>query len=177
MKIFVINGAPRAGKDTFVEQCQKLIGDIRCLNVSTVDFVKQVAMYAGWDGNKTPEARKFLSDLKDIMTEYDNIPFKKVKRAIEIYRLELEEYTSDFYIINSVVFIHCREPQEIEKFKKELGAKTLLIRHPDVEGGDQSNHADAEVFNYDYDYTIYNDGTLEDLAKKAIDFLMEHIKY
>ena len=167
----------RAGKDTFVEQCQKLIGDTRCLNVSTVDFVKQVAMYAGWDGNKTPEARKFLSDLKDIMTEYDNIPFKKVKRAIEIYRLELEEYTSDFYIANSVVFIHCREPREIEKFKKELGAKTLLIRRPDVEGGDQSNHADAEVLNYDYDYTIYNDGTLEDLAKKAIDFLLEHIKY
>lgn len=176
MKIFVINGAPRAGKDTFVEFCQALVGE-RCLNVSTVDFVKEVAKFAGWDGNKTPEARKFLSDLKDIMTEYDNIPFKKVKRAIDIYRLELEEYTSEFYIANSVVFIHCREPQEIEKFKNELGAKTLLIRRPDVEGGDQSNHADAEVFNYDYDYTIYNDGTLDQLHLKAIDFLLEHIKY
>ena len=89
MKIFVINGAPRAGKDTFVEICKDLIGNERCLNVSTVDFVKEVAKFAGWDGNKTPEARKFLSDLKDIMTEYDNIPFKKVKRAIDIYHLEL----------------------------------------------------------------------------------------
>lgn len=175
MKIVIINGAPRAGKDTFVEICKNLVGNERCLNVSTVDFVKEVARFAGWDGNKTPEARKFLSDLKDIMTEYGNIPFKKVTQTINIYRLELEEYTSDYYIANSIVFIHCREPQEIDKFKNELGAKTLLIRRPDVEGDECSNHADAEVFNYDYDYTIYNDGTLDDLRDAARCYLTEYL--
>ena len=177
MKIVVINGAPRAGKDTFVEECRRLIGRERCLNISTVDFVKEIATKAGWDGRKTPEARKFLSDLKDIMTEYGDIPFRKVKGAINSFRWELEEYANDWYVENSLVFIHCREPEEIARFERELHAQSLLIRRPSVENAEQSNHADAEVFNYNYTYTIYNDGTLDELRQKAIDFVMEHIEY
>ena len=54
MRIVVINGMPRSGKDTFVGMCQEIIGEKRCLNVSTVDFVKEVAAYCGWDKTKTP---------------------------------------------------------------------------------------------------------------------------
>ena len=175
MKIFVINGAPRAGKDTFVLNCQELIGKNRCLNVSTVDFVKEIALKAGWDGKKTPEARKFLSDLKDIMTEYGDIPFQKIKGAVSSFRWTLEEYATDWYAENSLIFIHCREPKEIARFEEELGAQSLLIRRPDIEKVEQSNHADAEVLNYNYTYTIYNDGTLDELKQKAIDFVTKHI--
>lgn len=48
-----------------------------------------------------------------------------------------------------------------------------MIRRAAVEGGEQSNHADAEVFNYEYDYTIDNNGTIEEFEQKAIDFLKE----
>ena len=64
-----------------------------------------------------------------------------------------------------------REPQGLQRFKDELNAITILVRRPDVESEVTSNHADAEVFDFDYDYIIYNDGTLEDLEKKAEDFL------
>lgn len=169
MQIVVINGAPTAGKDAFVKFCQKYL--LWCGNFSTVDFVKEVAAYAGWDGTKTPNNRKFLSDLKDLLTEWDNVPFRKVENAMMRYEKDAESY--DFRSEDVLCFVHCREPWEIQKFVDTLGAKTLLIRRPEVEKNEQSNHADSEVFNYNYDYEIINDGTLWDLEKKAANFVLE----
>ena len=169
MKIIVINGAPCSGKDTFVSLCQKHL--LWCGNFSTVDFVKEVARKCGWNGTKTPEIRKFLSDLKDLLTEWDDVPYKKIERAIELYEEEALSY--DFSSNDVLCFIHCREPKEIQKFADRMGAKTLLIRRAAVENVEQSNHADAEVFNYQYDYEIKNNGTLEELERKAIKFLEE----
>ena len=67
------------GKTTFEAKCKELVAanstfwydekqrmavDV----ISTVDFVKQIARECGWDGVKTPRNRKFLSDLKDLLT-------------------------------------------------------------------------------------------------------------
>ena len=169
MQIVVINGAPTCGKDTFVKLCQKYL--LWCGNFSTVDFVKEVAAHAGWDGTKTPHNRKFLSDLKDLLTEWNDVPFHKVEYEMMRYEKEAESY--DFSSDDVLCFVHCREPWEIRKFVDILGAKTLLIRRPEVEENEQSNHADSEVFNYDYDYTIVNDGTLWDLEKRAANFILE----
>lgn len=169
MQVVVINGMPTAGKDQFVKYCQKYL--LWCGNFSTVDFVKQAAAFCGWDGTKTPENRAFLSNLKDLLTQWGDVPFKKVEQAILKYESEARMY--DFDSDDVLCFIHCREPWEIQKFVDRLGAKTLLIRRPEVENKNQSNHADAEVFNYQYDYTIDNDGTLWDLEKKAANFVLE----
>ena len=169
MQIICINGAPTCGKDTFVSLCQKYL--LWCGNFSTVDFVKEIAAECGWDGTKTPKNRKFLSDLKDLLTKWNDVPYKKVEHAIQCYEKEALSY--DFSSKDVLCFIHCREPKEIQKFVEKMGAKTLLIRRPEVEGGEQSNHADSDVFNYNYDYTITNDGTLLDLENKAVDFILE----
>ena len=66
MEIIVINGYPESGKDTFVNLCKNIVGESFVKNISTVDFVKEVAMLCGWDGTKTPKNRKFLSDLNHI---------------------------------------------------------------------------------------------------------------
>ena len=68
------------------------------------------------------------------------------------------------------MFVHIREPEEIQKAKELLGAKTLLVKNPNVELI-KSNDADGRVEEYEYDYTIYNDGTLEDLYDKAFEFV------
>ena len=169
MQVIVINGMPTCGKDTFVSLCQKHL--LWCGNFSAVDFVKELAAQAGWDGTKTPKNRDFLSALKDLLTDWDDVPFKKIEKAVYCFEKEAKMY--DFSTDDVLCFIHCREPWEIEKFVEKMGAKTLLIRRPDVESANQTNHADAEVFNYEYDYTIENDGTLKDLEKKAIKFLKE----
>jgi hypothetical protein len=170
--VVIINGMPRSGKDTFVELCQEINGNHRVYQYSTVDFVKDIAKLCGWNGTKTPKDRKFLSDLKDILTQWGDVPFSKTMlRIFEIYN----EANIHFGLTQEqvLIFIHCREPQEIARFKKALGeqCRSLLIRRPTVETNDQSNHADEEVFNYEYDNVIYNDGTIADFRTKAWDFL------
>ena len=80
MKIICINGYPQSGKDTFVNFCYSFGSIIQ--SYSTVDFVKKIAKECGWNGVKDLKSRKFLSDLKDILTEWDDIPVRDIKRKI-----------------------------------------------------------------------------------------------
>ena len=77
MKVVVINGAMTSGKDTFCEFCKDYRGNY-IASISTVDYIKEIASNVGWDGKKTPEARKFLSDLKDLTTEFNIIEFIQI---------------------------------------------------------------------------------------------------
>ena len=169
MKVVVINGKGGVGKDEFVKQCAGHA--LWCVNLSTVDFVKEIAQQCGWDGTKTAANRKFLSDLKDLLSEWGDIPFQKVKERIEYLRGKVDLY--DFSSEELIVFVHCREPKEIQRYVDEFGAITLLIRRSAAESVEQINHADNGVLDYQYDYTIVNDGTIEELADKALDFMQK----
>ena len=82
-KVIVINGMPRSGKDTFVSFVSKYAATT---NFSSVDFVKDVAHFAGWNGEKDPKSRLFLSKLKELLTEYDDIPYKKIADEIHWFK-------------------------------------------------------------------------------------------
>ena len=172
--IVIINGAPRVGKDTVCQIAEEILGKSFCHSLSSVDEIKRIALMGGWDGEKNPRSRKFLSDLKDILTEWDDIPVRDIKRKILEFIGPVENlgYNTD----KNIFFIHTREPKELQRFKDEFGAKTLLIQRPSVENNEQSNHADKEVMNFNYDYIIDNDGTLEDLQKKADSFIINILK-
>ena len=176
MKVVIINGKGGCGKDTFVTMCRDVLGITKILNISTVDYVKEVAKHCGWDGTKTPENRKFLSDLKDLLTEWDDIPFKKVCQDVKAWQ---DVWIASGEYNKAVVFIHCREPKEIDKLVKEFeqyDATTLLIRRTAAESVEQINHADNQVLDYAYDYTIYNDSTLSWLRNEAVVFLRDYLK-
>ena len=167
MKYFIINGRPRSGKDTFVNFCLEELGAFGKL-ISTVDFVKKIATECGWDGTKDLKNRKFLSDLKDLLTNWGDVPYKKTLQEIDMFKFDLNCWNvSD----KGMVFIMCREPKEIERFERELNAKSLLIRRASVEFEQQSNHADSEVLNHKYNYIIENNGTVDELKEKAKEFL------
>ena len=167
IKIIVVNGVPRSGKDVFVNFCLEELG-ILGNAISTIDYVKDVARSLGWNGEKTPKNRRFLSDLKDTLTRWDDVPYKKVIEVKEAMELEfaLSEIKEDGYL-----FVHCREPKEIQKFVERENAITILLRRAVVENLVQSNHADAGVFDFNYDYEIFNNSTLEDLKNCAKTFL------
>lgn len=42
--------------------------DNLCYNLSSIDLPKKMALLCGWDGVKNNDSRKFLSDLKDLIT-------------------------------------------------------------------------------------------------------------
>lgn len=155
--VFVINGMARAGKDTFVKLFDNN-SDYDVMNVSTIDPIKDLARtIIKWDGNKTEKSRKLLSDLKKIMTEYDDRCFNYLKENIDKY--------SDM-----IYFIHCREIDEIERIVKEFDAKTILIKNNRVQVV-ESNDSDKNVFNYNYDYVIENNGSIEEFEEKVKKFL------
>lgn len=167
MKIFVINGFPKTGKSLFCEY-YKEITDGWSYEYSSVDFVKEIAKNAGWDGVKDNKNRKFLSDLKDLLTEWNDIPYKKIEKYVKNIAAMYKKLGVDDK--NVVIFIHCREPLEIKKIVEKLGAKTLLIRRLEVEKEHQSNHADANVLDYIYDYTICNNYDKDFLMNEAKEF-------
>lgn len=140
-----------------------------CRQRSTVDKVKEIAKAAGWNGEKTPEARKFLSDLKQLLNNFNDLPYQDILKALDMFELDLGEYGLSNAC--AVLFVDSREPKELDRFKKELGAITLLIRRPAVEQIDTSNKSDEEVFNYNYDYEIINDGDINALKEKAFEFI------
>lgn len=154
--IVVINGTGGSGKDTFVEFVSKYTSVV---NFSSVDKVKEVARVAGWDGGKTDKDRKFLADLKVLTTEYNDMPFMSMCEKVAEFRENDAE----------VMFLHIREPENIERAVNAFGAKTLLVKRVGLENI-TSNYSDANVDNYDYDYRIEND-TLEGLEEQAVLFI------
>ena len=156
--IIVINGTGGSGKDTFVSFCSKYAN---VFNFSSIDKIKEVAKMMGWDGGKTEKDRKFLADLKTLATEYNDMPYNSIKDAI-----------NEFYNNNSkLMFIHVREPKEIDRIVKTYNAKSVLIKRKNYEII-KSNSSDANVENYDYDYVVEND-TLEKLEEDAKIFVSE----
>ena len=169
MKIFIINGRGGCGKDTFVELCAKHVPKYMCLNVSTVDKVKEIAKFCGWEGGKEDKDRKFLSDLKALLTDYSDLPHQSVLYAIKMFGAGLETYGMD--PDKAIVFIHCREPEAIRRLQQELNAVTVLVRRPCLEKHEYGNASDDGVDDYGYHFTIFNDGTIDDLERWAVALL------
>lgn len=159
-QIFIINGSGGSGKDTFVALVSKFIPT---MNFSSVDKVKEVARMIGWTGEKTERDRKFLSDLKLLCTDYNEMPMNSMAEKVEKF------LKSDYY---EFLFLHIREPKEIDKAKEAFNAKTILVKRDSVLHI-TSNMADANVYNYDYDIVIDNSGSLDELDSKALALVLE----
>jgi hypothetical protein len=157
---FIINSSGGKGKDTLIDFIKE---KYMVMNISTVDLPKKAAEYAGWDGGKTEKDRKFLSDLTILFYEYNDTPYTYVKENLDKFNR---------WLYHQIMFVHCREIVNIERFKKDFGFKSIMVRNPNVEDI-TSNMADADASrtDYDYDYYIDNDGTLEDLKVKVGEFL------
>jgi hypothetical protein len=165
-KIFITNGSGTNGKDTFAKAITKYISTYK---YSSINLVKDMLKAAGIEGEtKTEEYRLLCSDMKDRLTKYDDIPFKDVASIVEDFNNNL--------IDTNVLLIDIREPEEIARAVKAFGAETVLIRNPNVKKI-ESNHADANVEQFEYDYIIENDGTLEQLDKMAYLFSEQVIKH
>lgn len=155
--IFVVNGHPRAGKDTFAKI---LNGVTSVYKYSSIECIKNMAMVCGWDGNKDEKSRKFLSDLKMLTTEFNDYSFRSIKKHVEMFR-NCDDY--------EIMLIDIREPKEIQRAVDEFGAKAIFIDNPRVEHI-SSNIADAHVENFKYDYFLCNNGTINDFKKVIYDF-------
>lgn len=164
MKVVVINGAPRSGKDTFIKLCNSR--KVNVIGISIVDEIKRIAKDIGWDGEKNLRSRKFLSDLKDLADNYNDFSFNRLEKRLSIAG-ELEKLNR----LPTVVFVVARDPKDISRLVEKYRATALCIRRTEAEAENVSNHADKEILNYSYDIYINNDGSLEKLEKCANAFM------
>ena len=163
-KVYVTNGSAENGKDSFAEFVSKYISTYK---YSSIDLVKEMFEVVGVSKKeKTEKKRRLWSDGKDLLTEYDDIPFKDVTSIVTDFKNNKIEA--------EVLLIDIREPEEIARAVETFGAETILVRNPNAIKI-ESNHADRDVENYEYDYIIENDGTLEQLERVAKLFVCDVI--
>lgn len=161
--IIVINGTGGCGKDTL---CNIAAEQYRVGNISSITPIKNMAAIVGWNGAKTNKDRKFLADLKTIVTEYNDGTNEYILKQVEYFSQSIQE----------ILFVHIREPEMINHFKEtaskivDFPIKTLLVKRDAVSAA-FGNKADDEVENYKYDYTYYNNSPLEKASDDFIPFL------
>lgn len=158
--VCIVNGKPRAGKDTFAE----LLNDCKDSNVfkySSIQKVKYIAHKCGWHGGKDEKDRKFLSDLKILTTHYSDMAFEDIREHVKWFKLHGGSF--------NVMLIDIREPKEIARAVKEFGAISVFIDNKKVKNV-TSNMADANVEKYKYDYVVSNNGTINEFKEEINKF-------
>lgn len=145
--VIIINGAGGTGKDTI---CNIVAEHFKTEVISSVDVIKKIAAYGGWNySDKSNSARKLLSDLKQAFTDYNDLPTNYL----------MQEYEKFMNSTSTILFVHIREPKEIEKFKNKINARcfTLLIKSDKILPGNYGNHSDDCVNDYNYDLEYLNE--------------------
>ena len=158
--VLIVNGNPGSGKSTFAEIVSK---QAETIIYSSIDHVKHVyKRYFNWDGKKTDESRKFLSDMKHFMTIETDILENDLR----------QKYAEFGYSQAKYLIIDIREASEIKKYKKMFNAKTILISS-DLAPIVVTNKSDAQVHSTEYDYELDNDGNIADFEKAVKTFLIQ----
>ncbi|MFA5561475.1 MAG: hypothetical protein WDA00_02405 [Eubacteriales bacterium] len=165
--VLVINGAGGVGKDTL---CHFAARHFAVRNISSITPIKKLASQCGWNGEKTDAARKFLSDLKKAAIEYNDYPLQWV----------MNRYRAFMASDDLILFVHIREPEEIEKFVRATGghARTLLVQgnHAKARQAAFGNPSDDRVEDYPYDYYYENNTPLHEAEPHFVRFIKDILR-
>ena len=177
LTIYLISGKARHGKTTVANMIKDYYKKDNLLGVVT-SFNRYIKMYAkdisDWDGSDDTKPRKLLQLLG---TEI--IRGKLGKNELFVKRIDedLDVY-NEFAV--AVMVDDVRLPFEIEYFQEKYPNKVrnIHIERPNFESGlndsQRAHITEVGLDNYsNYDYTITNDGTLEDLKAKVYKMIGE----
>lgn len=164
-QIFILNGTAGAGKDTFANMLNEYIPT---KHISSITPVKEVAKVLGWSGNKTTEYRGFLCDTKKYLNSKGDFIWNYLDAQVEDFRKDDK---------TRILLIDIREPDEIKKAVLKYEAKTILIQRFYRKISTQAeykesfkNTADANVYDYKYDYEIENYGNIPQFKDAVAQF-------
>ena len=173
MKVYVIGGKAKTGKNTFGEYLReelKKYGYKPCILHITEPLYSYARNYFDWNGNENDKPREFLQKMG-----IEIIRDKMDKKDFLLNRLfEDIEILSNFF--DTFIIVDARLVREFEiikdryddvvtiKINRKLGHSVLSI--------DEQNHiTELEVDLYkDYDYIIENHA-IEDLEKASIEII------
>jgi len=168
--VILISGKARAGKTTLANQLRPLLeADGHDVTIeSFANKVKECAKeFYGWDGQKDKKGRKLLQNVGRTGREYnDNLWVEYVVSHILDY-----VFAPSFVLIDD-----WRYPNELIKMGENQEFITIPVRviRPDAGLTGELGLDDSETAltdEYPYEFFIYNDGSLVDLANKAKDLI------
>ena len=168
-KVVIINGVPGSGKDTFVDLCNRYaqnISSYNVYNIHTSDLAKKALRILGYtDEDKgLPVVRHLLSQMISVSEQIWNTSLRYLEKVLGSIHEDGET--------KNTLFIHCREPENIEKFKTRFNAVTLLIdrKVPLLETENLSDKI-STIYKTRYDKYIHNQGKIDALQIEAIIFM------
>lgn len=166
--VIIINGTGGVGKDTLISMFKMYHQNMRKSYIQVIHCmvpVKEAAAKMGWDGIKSDENRKALSDLKKFS---DSIWDTSYKYVMGMYKY----CTSPDAPLCRWIFIQCREPENIKRLVDSIpSAKTVLITRDGITS--HGNDSDDNVNNYEYDLVFANDSNIVETGR---DFAFELYK-
>lgn len=115
--VVIINGSGGVGKDTV---CDAAAAFWKTRNISSITPILRVAESAGWDGVKTPASRRFLSELKQSCTEFNDLPFRYCTEQLAAFRESDEQ----------LMFVHIREPRRSPASARPQGRTAARFSSP-----------------------------------------------
>lgn len=165
----MIGGKARNGKDCVASIIKKVYEEkqLKVLNLQYSSYIKEYAKkISGWDGLEETKPRALLQQLGTEVIRNKIDPLFFVKRIIG--DIKVYSYYFDILTVSDI-----RAKVEIDEPKKELvNIVSILVVRPNFDNGltlEQKNHyTEKDLDDYNkFDYTIINDGNLEDLELKV----------
>lgn len=172
--LILLSGKAEAGKTTVANMMRDIYNSKGEKAIPT-SFAKYIKMYAKdvttWDGEESTKPREILQALGNLIRDYlgkEDLLLDRLYEDIGIYQV----------FAQTVIIDDARFPREIKYFKDKdsLSVKTINIKRPNYKNhlSEKCREHISEVGldNYkNYDYTIINDGTLDDLKDKVRELL------
>jgi hypothetical protein len=179
MKLFVIGGRAKSGKNTFGEMLREELKDYGyrpCVMHITEPLYSYARTYFDWDGIENDKPREFLQKMG-----IEIIRDKLGKKDFLLNRLEEDiEILSNFFdafIITDARLIHEFESLK-EKYEDVVTIKLERKNYDSQLTEEEANHVtEKEVDEYDgFDYVIEN-RTLADLKAAALEIIRNEENY
>ena len=173
LKIFVITGKARHGKDTTTDIIRDYYENknMKTINNSYAYYMKDYAKrITGWDGSDNNKPREFLQQFGT------NLVRNKIDNEFFINRM-VEDLKVFSYFYDVVTISDGRFPIEIDTIRNNFKNVTVIkVVRPNFDNGlteEQKNHpTEIALDDYNnYDYIIENDKEEKDLKEKIIKIL------
>ena len=169
MKIYVISGKARHGKDTIALDLKEIYEakGLKVINLAYGSYIKEYAKrISNWDGLEETKPRELLQELGTEVIR------KKIDKDFFVRRIceDIEVYS---YYFDIITISDARFPNELEwpkkMFDNVINIRVIRNGYDSILSEKEQKHlTEVALDEYNnYDYVIYNDGTLEDLKKKV----------
>ena len=172
MKIFVVAGKAGSGKSLVAKYINEyyIYKLENCVVTNYSKYLKNFAVeLTDWDGISENKPRKFLQDFGSLVRNYNkDFLTKRMIEDINIY----EQYGIDTVIIGDA-----RMPEEIEALRENFdNVYSLYVENQfapsKLSVEEQAHITEIALENYnDFDYTLANDGSTDDLKDKVFKYL------